>query len=217
MRTFGFPEFLFILEAAKWTVALSLIAFVGGAIVGLAVALSRTSGNRTLQLLSGGFIQIFQGTPLLLQLFLVFFGAPVLGIDINPWLAAGVALVLNSGAFLGEIWRGCIQAIPAGQVEAAQALSLPYVSRMRDVILPQAFKIALPPTVGYGVQIIKGTSLAAIIGFAEITRAGQIINNATFQPLIVFSVVAAIYFGLCWPLSLLAARMELRHALARAR
>ena len=217
MRTFGFPEFLFILEAAKWTVALSLIAFVGGAIVGLAVALSRTSGNRTLQLLSGGFIQIFQGTPLLLQLFLVFFGAPVLGIDINPWLAAGVALVLNSGAFLGEIWRGCIQAIPAGQVEAAQALSLPYVSRMRDVILPQAFKIALPPTVGYGVQIIKGTSLAAIIGFAEITRAGQIINNATFQPLIVFSVVAAIYFLLCWPLSLLAARMELRHALARAR
>ncbi len=217
MRTFGFPEFLFILEAAKWTVALSLIAFVGGAIVGLAIALGRTSGNRVLEVLTGGFIQIFQGTPLLLQLFLVFFGAPVLGIDINPWLAAGVALVLNSGAFLGEIWRGCIQAIPAGQLEAAQALSLPYASRMRDVILPQAYRIALPPTVGYMVQIIKGTSLAAIIGFAEITRAGQIINNATFQPLIVFSVVAAIYFVLCWPLSLLAARMERRHAAALAR
>lgn len=217
MRTFGFPEFLFILEAAKWTVALSMIAFIGGAIGGLIIALSRTSDNPVARWLSGGFIQIFQGTPLLLQLFLVFFGAPVLGFDINPWVAAGVALILNSSAFLGEIWRGCIQAIPAGQVEAAQALSLSYFSRMRDVILPQAFKIALAPTVGYMVQIIKGTSLAAIIGFAEVTRSGQIINNATFQPLIVFSVVAAIYFALCWPLSFLAARMERRDAKALAR
>jgi polar amino acid transport system permease protein len=217
MRTFGFPEFLFILEAAKWTVALSTIAFIGGAIGGLIVALSRTSDSPVARWLSGAFIQIFQGTPLLLQLFLVFFGAPVLGMDINPWVAAGVALILNSSAFLGEIWRGCIQAIPAGQVEAAHALSLSYISRMRFVILPQASKIALAPTVGYMVQIIKGTSLAAIIGFAEITRSGQIINNATFQPLIVFSVVAAIYFVLCWPLSLLAARMERHHALAQAR
>lgn len=217
MRTFAFPEFLFILEAAQWTIALSLMAFVGGAIGGLLIALSRTSESRALQLLSGGFIQIFQGTPLLLQLFLVFFGAPVLGFDINPWIAAGVALILNSSAFLGEIWRGCIQAVPAGQVEAAHALSLSYTSRMRDVILPQAMKIALAPTVGYMVQIIKGTSLAAIIGFTEITRAGQIINNATFQPLIVFSVVAAIYFLLCWPLSLLASRMERKQALALAR
>ncbi len=163
-------------------------------------------------LLSTGFIQIFQGTPLLLQLFLIFFGAPVLGFDINPWIAAGVALVLNSAAFLGEIWRGCIEAIPRGQWEAAEALNLDYKSRMRDVVLPQAFKIALPPTVGYVVQIIKGTSLAAIIGFTEITRAGQIINNATFQPLYVFTTVAALYFVICWPLSLMAARMERRRA-----
>jgi polar amino acid transport system permease protein len=217
MRTFGFPEFLFILEAAKWTLALSLIAFIGGTILGLAIALARTSDNKTARLLSTGFIQIFQGTPLLLQLFLIFFGAPVLGFDINPWIAAGVALVLNSAAFLGEIWRGCIQAIPRGQWEAAEALNLDYTSRMRDVVLPQAFKIALPPTVGYVVQIIKGTSLAAIIGFTEITRAGQIINNATFQPLYVFTTVAAIYFVICWPLSLLAARMERRQALALAR
>lgn len=217
MRTFGFSEFLFILEAAKWTVALSMIAFIGGAIGGLIIALSRTSDKPVLQALSGGFIQIFQGTPLLLQLFLVFFGAPVAGFEINPWVAAGVALILNSSAFLGEIWRGCIQAIPAGQWEAAQALNLPYLARMRHVILPQAFKIALAPTVGYMVQIIKGTSLAAIIGFAEVTRSGQIINNATFQPLIVFSAVAAIYFVLCWPLSLLAARMERRQAAALAR
>ncbi|SFP99919.1 amino acid ABC transporter membrane protein 2, PAAT family [Variovorax sp. PDC80] len=217
MRTFGFPEFLFILEAAQWTLALSAIAFVGGAILGLAIALMRTSESAWARGVSTTFIQIFQGTPLLLQLFLVFFGAPVLGLDINPWVAAGVALVLNSAAFLGEIWRGCIEAIPRGQWEAAQALSLSYSARMRDVVLPQAFRIALAPTVGYLVQIIKGTSLAAIIGFVEVTRAGQIVNNATFQPLVVFSVVAAIYFVICWPLSLLAARMERKRARALAR
>jgi polar amino acid transport system permease protein len=216
MRTFGVSEFLFILEAAKWTVALSMIAFTGGAIGGLLIALCRTSESRLGQMVAGGFIQLFQGTPLLLQLFLVFFGAPVLGMNINPWIAAGVALILNSSAFLGQIWRGCIEAIPSGQWEAASALNLRYVARMRYVILPQAFKIAVAPTVGYMVQIIKGTSLAAIIGFAEVTRSGQIINNATFQPLIVFSVVAAIYFVLCWPLSLLAARMERRQAVALA-
>jgi polar amino acid transport system permease protein len=217
MRTFGFPEFLFILEAAKWTLALSLIAFIGGALLGLVIALARTSESRWAQGLATGFIQIFQGTPLLLQLFLIFFGAPVLGLDINPWIAAGIALILNSAAFLGEIWRGCIQAVPRGQWEAAEALNLSYLNRMRDVVLPQAFKIALAPTVGYGVQIIKGTSLAAIIGFTEITRAGQIINNATFEPLPVFGTVAALYFVICWPLSLLASRMEKRRAAALAR
>jgi len=217
MRTFGFPEFLFILEAAKWTLALSAIAFAGGAILGLIIALMRTSESTWARVVSTTFIQIFQGTPLLLQLFLVFFGAPVLGLDINPWVAAGVALILNSAAFLGEIWRGCIEAVPRGQWEAAEALSLKYSARMRDVVLPQAFKIALAPTVGYLVQIIKGTSLAAIIGFVEVTRAGQIVNNATFQPLVVFSVVAAIYFAICWPLSLLAGRMERKRAQALAR
>src|SRR5438270_7105946 len=216
MPTFGPNDFLFILSAARWTLALSLIAFVGGALGGLVVALSRTSDIPWLRSVSAAFIQLFQGTPLLLQLFLIFFGAPVLGFDINPWIAAGVALVLNSSAFLGQIWRGCIEAIPRGQWEAAESLSLSYRDRMRDVILPQAFKIALPPTVGYMVQIIKGTSLAAIIGFVEVTRSGQIINNATFQPVIVFSLVAGIYFALCWPLSLLAAHMERRQARALA-
>jgi len=215
MRTFGTQDFWFILQAAQWTVLLSLIAFVGGAIGGLAVALARTSDSPALQRLATGFIQIFQGTPLLMQLFLVFFGAPVLGFDVSPWVAASVALVLNTSAFLGEIWRGSIQAIPRGQWEAADALGLSYAVRMRKVVLPQAWRIALPPTVGYMVQVIKGTSLAAIIGFTEITRAGQIINNATFQPLIVFSVVGAIYFALCWPLSFWAGRIERRQALAR--
>lgn len=217
MRTFGLPDFWFIVQAAQWTVLLSLIAFIGGAIGGLAVALARTSENSVAQRLATGFTQVFQGTPLLMQLFLVFFGAPVIGLEISPWLAAGIALVLNTSAFVGEIWRGSIQAVPRGQWEAAEALGLHYSARMRKVVLPQAWKIALPPTVGYMVQVIKGTSLAAIIGFTEITRAGQIINNATFQPLIVFSVVGAVYFALCWPLSLWASRIEHRRAALLAR
>ena len=217
MRTFGLPDFWFIVQAARWTVLLSLIAFVGGAIGGLAVALARTSDNGLAQRVATGFTQIFQGTPLLMQLFLVFFGAPVLGLEISPWLAAGIALVLNTSAFVGEIWRGSIQAVPRGQWEAAEALGLHYAARMRKVVLPQAWRIALPPTVGYMVQVIKGTSLAAIIGFTEITRAGQIINNATFEPLIVFSVVGAVYFTLCWPLSLWAGRIEQRRAAALGR
>jgi polar amino acid transport system permease protein len=217
MRTFGEPEFWFIVQAARWTIALSLIAFIGGAIGGLIVALMRTSDVRWMQRASLAFTKVFQGTPLLLQLFLIFFGAPVFGLDIDPWIAAGAALILNSSAFLGEIWRGCIEAVPRGQWEAAEALSLSYTDKMRDVVLPQAARIALAPTVGYMVQIVKGTSLAAIIGFTEVTRAGQIINNATFQPLIVFSTVAGIYFVLCWPLSLLAGHMERRQKIALAR
>lgn len=217
MREFGVADIWFIARAAQWTLLLSLIAFAGGAIGGLAVALARTSANAVLQHTAMVFTQVFQGTPLLMQLFLVFFGAPVIGFEMSPWFAASVALILNTSAFLGEIWRGCIQAVPAGQWEAAEALGLRYVARMRRVILPQAWKIALPPTVGYLVQVLKGTSLAAIIGFTEITRAGQIINNVTFQPLVVFGTVGALYFALCWPLSLLARRMERRLKLATGR
>jgi polar amino acid transport system permease protein len=217
MRTFGIQDVWFILQAAQWTVLLSLIAFIGGAIFGLVVALARTADSPLARRLATAYIQLFQGTPLLMQLFMVFFGAPVLGFEVSPWIAAGVALTLNTSAFLGEIWRGSIQAIPQGQWEAADALGLHYLARMRLVILPQAWKIALPPTVGYLVQVIKGTSLAAIIGFTEVTRAGQVINNATFQPLIVFSVVGAVYFALCWPLSLLAGRMERRLKVGQAR
>jgi polar amino acid transport system permease protein len=217
LRQFGTNEFLFIVTAARWTVLLSLIAFAGGTAGGLIVALARVSALKPLSVLAGGFIQVFQGTPLLMQLFLVFFGANTLGLDINPWLAAAVALTLNASAFLGEIWRGCIQAVPKGQWEAAGALGLHYPTMMRYIILPQAFKIALPPTVGFLVQLIKATSLAAIIGFTELTRAGQIINNATFKPFLVFGTVAAIYFALCWPLSHLSTRLERRFAAAHAR
>ena len=217
IRPFGVNEFLFILFAVQWTLALSAVAFAGGAVGGLLIALARVSKAAPLRYAALGFIRLFQGTPLLMQLFLVFFGLNIFGIGINPWLAAAIALTLHASAFLGEIWRGCIEAVPAGQSEAAWALGLRYYDRMKSIVLPQAAKIAVAPTVGFLVQLIKGTSLASIIGFVEMTRAGQIINNATFDPFTVFGVVAALYFILCWPLSILARRMERRFAVATRR
>ncbi|HEY0419778.1 MAG TPA: amino acid ABC transporter permease, partial [Acetobacteraceae bacterium] len=130
-------------------------------------------------------------------------------------LAASICLIINTGAFLGEIWAGCIAAIPRGQWQAAEALGLrPYAS-MAKVILPQAVRISIPPTVGFLVHVIKGTSLASLVGFVELSRAGQIVNNTTFQPLLVFGVIGLVYFLLCWPLSLASAWLEQRLGGAR--
>tara|TARA_R110000751_G_scaffold34382_5_gene85220 strand:- start:3278 stop:3934 length:657 start_codon:yes stop_codon:yes gene_type:complete len=217
IRPFGWGEFLYIAEMLRWTLALSAIAFGGGMIGGLIIALMRVADRPGLRVFATGFIRVFQGTPLLMQLFLVFFGLNISGLPINPWIAAAVALTLHASAFLGEIWRGCIIAVPKGQREAATALGLNYADRMRFITLPQATRIAVAPTVGFLVQLIKGTSLASIIGFTELTRAGQIINNATFKPFLVFGTVAAFYFLLCWPLSILARRMETRFSRATTR
>ena len=216
-RTFGPDEALFIIMAARWTILLSCVAFAGGAMGGLAIALARVSRILPLRYAALAYIRLFQGTPLLMQLFLVYFGLSILGVNINPWTAAAVALTLHASAFLGEIWRGCIEAVPQGQSEAGWALGLGSFDRMFSIILPQAAKISVPPTVGFMVQLIKGTSLASIIGFVELTRAGQIINNATFQPLMVFSLVAALYFLMCWPLSMWARHLEGRFAHATRR
>ncbi|MFC3286387.1 amino acid ABC transporter permease [Paracoccus aerius] len=217
MREFSSADVMFIVMAVRWTLVLSAVAFLGGAVGGLLIALARTSGSKALRRISAGFIQVFQGTPLLMQLFLVYFGLAVVGLPIDPLLAAAVALTLHASAYLGEIWRGSIEAVPSGQTEAATALALSYPHRMRHVVLPQAMRIATAPTVGFLVQLIKGTSLASIIGFTELTRAGQIVNNATFKPFLVFGTVAILYFILCWPLSLMARRLEARMRLAVTR
>lgn len=197
-----------LLLAARWTVALTLTAFAGGGIVGLLVLFARTSGAKPLELATKGFIELFQGTPLLMQMFLAFFGLALFGIDVPAWLAAGMALTLWSAAYLAEIWRGCVQSVPKGQWEASASLALGYFEQMRYVILPQAIRIAIPPTVGFSVQIIKGTAVASIIGFAELTKVGTVLANATFRPFVVFGLVALMFFALCWPLSLWARHLE---------
>lgn len=190
-----------LLLATRWTVLLSIVSFVGGGLVGVILLFMRIGKSKGLKIFSKYYVELFQGTPLLMQLFLAFFGLGLIGIDVPAWLAAGVALVLWTAAFLAEIWRGCVDAIAKGQWEASASLGMSYLQQMRYVILPQALKIAVPPTVGFSVQVVKGTALTSIIGFVELSKAGTMVTNATFMPFTVYGLVALIYFALCWPLS----------------
>jgi polar amino acid transport system permease protein len=190
-----------LLLAARWTVVLSLVSFVGGGIAGLMILFLQIGKRKAGRIFGKSYVEVFQGTPLLMQLFLAFFGLGLLGIEVPAWLAAGLALILWSAAFLAEIWRGCVEAIARGQWEAAGSLGMSYLQQMHYVVLPQAFRIAIPPTVGFSVQVVKGTALTSIIGFVELSKAGSVVTNATFQPFTVYGLVALIYFALCWPLS----------------
>jgi polar amino acid transport system permease protein len=190
-----------LLLAARWTVLLSIVSFIGGGIVGLLILFIRISRKPALRRAAMVYIELFQGTPLLMQLFLAFFGLGLFGIDVPAWLAAGAALILWSASFLAEIWRGCVEAIAKGQWEASSSLGMTRLEQLRWVILPQALKIAIPPTVGFSVQVVKGTALTSIIGFVELSKASTMLTNATFRPFTVYAFVALIYFVLCWPLS----------------
>lgn len=216
MRALSIADVWLILGAIRWTAALALTAFVLGSLLGLCVALARTSQMRWLRALAHAYTVLIQGTPLLGILFLLYFGVPMLvGIQINAFLAASIAFSLSAAAFLGDIWRGCIQAVSQGQWEAAQALGIPRWKVMTHVVWPQASRIALPPTVGYLVQLIKNTSLAALVGLIELTRAGQIVAGSTLKYLPVFCAVALCYFAVCYPLARLALKMEGRLHAAR--
>jgi len=204
-----------LLLAGRWTVLLSLIAFVGGGVVGMALLLLRLRAGKVLSVALSAYVQVFQGTPLLMQLFLAYFGIALLGVEVSAWTAAAIALTLYTSAYLTEIWRGCVASIPKGQWEASSSLALSFGEQLRHVILPQARRIATAPTVGFLVQVIKGTALASVIGFVELTKAGSMIANVTFRPFVVFSIVAALYFLLCWPISLLARRLEQKTHAAR--
>jgi polar amino acid transport system permease protein len=187
---------------------LSALAFVLGSIGGFGVMLARISPRRWLSRPAMVYIEAIQGIPLLILLFIVYFGLSVYGFQVPALVAAGLALMVYTSAYLGDIWRGCIDAMPKPQWEAAECLSLTRWQTLRLVIIPQALRLALPPTVGFLVQVIKMTSLASVIGFVELTRAGQIINNSIFQPFLVFGLVGVFYFVLCYPLSRWSQSME---------
>jgi len=190
-----------LLDGALWTLGLSLTAFVLGGIAGLILLFARIAKNPIPRRLAQAYIEVFQGTPLLMQLFIIFFGGSLIGLEISPWIAAALGLTLFTSAYLGEIWRGCVESVPKGQWEASASLALTHVEQMRHVILPQALRIAIAPTVGFSVQVVKGTAVTSIIGFVELTKTGSMLANATYQPFLVFGLVALGYFALCYPLS----------------
>jgi polar amino acid transport system permease protein len=209
MVEFSLSQILWnLLLAARWTAVLSLIAFVGGGVVGLALLTARLRRWPGVGAAVSAYVQLFQGTPLLIQLFLAYFGLGLFGINVSAWVAASVALTLYASAYLTEIWRGCVNAIPRGQWEAADSLALSFGEKLRHVVAPQALRIAVAPTVGFLVQVIKGTALASIIGFIELTKTGGMITNATFRPFTVYACVGLMYFALCWPISAWSKHLE---------
>lgn len=209
-RSFGTNDFVFLLEGLQWTLLLTLISAIGGCLLGFAVALARTSAAGWSRFLAATWIQLIQGIPVLMILFLSYYGLSLAGYRLPPLFAAGVSMTIYASAYLGEIWRGCIQAVPKGQWESAESLALTTFQQYRYVVLPQAARLSLPPTVGFLVQLVKNTSVASLIGFVELSRAGQLINNATFQPFRVFFAVAVLYFLVCYPMSQLSRRLERR-------
>lgn len=208
LRSFGLNDLIFLLESLRWTLVLTAIALTFGSIAGLVIALLRVSQLRVLRILSGLYIQIIQGSPVLMILFLSYYGLSLMGFQLPAIVAASISMSVYVSGYLGEIWRGCIQSVAKPQWEASESLGMTRYQQFRHIILPQAMRIALPPTTGFAVQVVKNTSITSIIGFVELSRAGQLINNSTFQPFRVFLTVAAIYFAVCYPLSRLSGWLE---------
>ena len=201
-------QLTFLLQGAVWTIVLSLIAMACGGLGGFLVAMARISPVRAIRIVALLYIQIVQGTPVLVLIFLFYFGLPSLGIQLSSLSSAGIALSIFTSGYLGEIWRGCILSVPVAQWESAQCLALSRSQRMYRVILPQAVRIAMPQTVGFLVQLIKNTSLASIVGFVELARAGQLLNSTLYKPFLIYVIIGAIYFMICYPLSRLSRRLE---------
>lgn len=211
MREFAWGDVVYLIESVRWTLFLSAIAFVGGGLVGALVTLARISRIGPLRWLAAAYVEVLQGTPLLMQLFLWFFLLTLLlPVELPATAVAAIALTLNASSFVTEIWRGSIEAIPKTQWESAASIGMTRFEQLRHVIVPQAIRIALAPTVGLLVIVIKATSLTSLIGFVELTRAGQLVSGVTFEPLLTFSVVALIYFVICTPISLISRRLELK-------
>ncbi len=211
MATFSTWDILWqLLLALRWTAGLSLIAFVGGGLLGLLLLVLRLARLPGAEIGASIYVQLFQGTPLLMQIFLTYFGLALLGYTPSPLAAASVCLVLYTSAYLTEIWRGAVNAVPRGQWEASSSLALTLGQQLTHVVLPQALRLAVAPTVGFLVQVVKGTALTSVIGFVEITKAGQMIANVTYQPFMVYGLVGLMYFALCYPLSAWSQRLERR-------
>jgi polar amino acid transport system permease protein len=208
MSTFGWPELLFLLRGAGWSIVLTAIAFSIGSLTGGFFAIMRLSQYGSVRNVAAGYITVIQSIPVLMILFMSYYGLTLFGFEIPPLLAASVSLSVYVSAYLAEIWRGSIQAVPKPRWGASASLALTRFQQYRYVILPQALRLSLPPTVGFLVQLVKNTSIVSVVGFVELSRAGQLVNNATFRPFQVFFVVALLYFAICFPLSRLSRHLE---------
>ena len=211
-RQFGLNELLMLLSGLRWTIGLTLLAFAGSFALGLLLLIPRVARSRPLRWAASGWIpgsarhassglvvcRVFRPAAVRLGR-LEMGGRDVGSVNLRQRLS-------------GHIWRGAVEAIPSGQWEASAALGLTRWRQLRLVVLPQAFTIAIPPTVGFLVQLIKNTSLASVIGVIELSREAQLVNGATFAPFLVYGCVCVLYFVLCYPLTAWSRTLEVRLA-----
>ncbi|WP_421228929.1 amino acid ABC transporter permease [Aeromonas jandaei] len=191
-----------------FTVPLTLITFVLGILLGLLVALARLYGPTPLVALVRFYVWLIRGTPLLVQLFLIFYGLPSAGIVLDAFTAAVIGFILNIGAYSSEIIRATLAAIPKGQWEAAYSIGMNWPQVMWRVILPQAARIAVPPLSNTFISLVKDTSLAAAVTVPELFQAAQRLASVTYEPLILYSETALIYLMFSSVLSTLQDRLE---------
>ncbi len=201
-----------LLQGLLTTLFLSVIAIVGGTAIGVLVGVSVTDGPRPVRWLLNGYIGLFRGTPLLIQLFLIYLGLPYLGVNLDVFWAAIIGFSLYGGAYIAEILRSGLQAVPPGQYEAARSTGLTYFQTLRHVVLPQVIRTCTAPMLSFCLALIKDTSIASIIGYVDLIQQGRTVISITNLPFQTYLVVAAAYFAICFPTSFIVGRFEKRMA-----
>jgi cystine transport system permease protein len=196
--------------AVRGTIPLTLISFAVGLVLALLVALARLSRRRVVSGLARAYVSVIRGTPLLVQLFIIFYALPSLGIVIDPFPSAVVAFSLNVGGYAAEIIRAAILSVPKGQWEAAATIGLDHTLTLRRVVLPQAVRVAVPPLSNTFISLVKDTSLASTIMVTELLRKAQEIAAPTYEFMTLYSLAAVIYWLICLVLSSAQARLERR-------
>lgn len=201
-----------LLQGAVITIQITVMAVGCGFFIGMIAALANLSRFIIVRLLVKCYVELFRGTPLLVQIFMIYFALPmVIGQSINPYVAAVTACSINSGAYVSEIFRAGIQSIDKGQMEASRSLGLTWAQTMRYIVMPQAFKAIIPPLGNEFIAMMKDTSLVSVIGFEELTRRGQLIIARTYGSFEIWTAVAIIYLIMTLSISQLVAFLERRY------
>lgn len=205
IEDFGWQHLVPLAEGALATLVLCLVAGIAGSILGLILGIAKASPSRIARWISSIYVNLIRGVPLLVIIFFMYFGIPMLfpGAGASAFVTAVVALTVFAAAYIAEIVRGSIQAVAKGQSEAAEALGLNYYLKYRYVIMPQAMKIVVPPGISFLIALVKDSSLITVIGYMELMHAGTVVSNLTAEPIGTFVVVAAMYFVICYGISLL--------------
>ncbi|MFB6802979.1 amino acid ABC transporter permease [Peribacillus butanolivorans] len=194
--------------AIKYTIPLTLITFVLGLILAVLTALARLSSIKILQIIARVYVSIIRGTPLLVQLFIIFYGLPNLGITLNPFISAIIGFSLSVGAYASEIIRAAILSIPKGQWEAGYSIGMTYTQALKRIVLPQAARVSIPPLSNTFISLLKDTSLASLILVAEMFRKAQEIAAKNYEFLLLYIEAGAIYWIMCTFLSIIQGRIE---------